>query len=83
MLLLAGLAGRWTLQQVAPPGDPGDPVNFTVNEGDTLASVADRLQAEGIITNARVFRWYVSARAGSSCSRATTRCGPRTTWATS
>ena len=64
MLLLAGLAGRWTLQQVAPPGDPGDPVNFTVNEGDTLASVADRLQVERIITNARVFTTYVRYKGG-------------------
>jgi UPF0755 protein len=64
MLLLAGLAGRWTLQQVAPPGDPGDPVNFTINEGDTLASVADRLQAEDIITNARVFTTYVRYKGG-------------------
>jgi UPF0755 protein len=64
MALLAGLAGRWTLQQVAPPGDPGDPVNFTINEGDTLASVADRLQTEGIITNARVFSTYVRYKGG-------------------
>ncbi len=64
MFLLAGLAGRWTLQQVAPPGEPGDPVNFTINEGDTLSSVADRLQAEGIITNARVFTTYVRYKGG-------------------
>ena len=64
MALLAGMAGRWTLQQVAPPGEPGDPVNFTVNEGDTLSMVADRLQTEGIITNARVFTTYIKYKGG-------------------
>jgi UPF0755 protein len=39
-------------------------VNFTNNEGDTLASVADRLQTEGIITNARVFSTYVRYKGG-------------------
>jgi UPF0755 protein len=64
MGLIAGLTGRWAIQQVAPPGAPGDPVNFTINDGDTLSSVADRLQQEGIITNARVFRWYVQHKGG-------------------
>ena len=64
MFLLAGLGGRWAIQQVSPPGDPGDPVNFTVNEGDTLEAVATRLQDEGIITNARVFLWYVQWKGG-------------------
>jgi len=62
--VIVGLTGRWVLQQVAPPGSPGDAVNFTVNDGDTLATVADRLQQEGIITNARVFRWYVGHKGG-------------------
>ena len=64
LFLLAGLAGRWAIQQVSPPGEPGDPVNFTVNEGDTLETVATRLQDEGIITNARVFLWYVQWKGG-------------------
>jgi UPF0755 protein len=64
LCLLAGMAGRWAIQQVAPPGDPGDPVNFTVNEGETLPVVAERLQQAGIITNARMFRWYVQRKGG-------------------
>ncbi len=64
LVVLAGLAGRWAIQQVAPPGQPGDPVSFTVNDGDTLATVAERLQQEGIITNARVFGWYVQRKGG-------------------
>jgi UPF0755 protein len=63
-LLAAGLGGRWVLSQVAPPGEPGDPVNFTVAQGESVADVAERLQAEGIITNARVFRWYIDRKGG-------------------
>ncbi len=83
MFLLAGLGGRWAIQQVSPPGEPGDPVNFTVNEGDTLEAVATRLQDEGIITNARVSCRTSSGRVTSNCNPATSRCGPGTTWATS
>ena len=64
LAVLAGLAGRWAVQQVAPPGSPGDPVNFTVNVGDTVDSVGTRLQEAGIITNARVFGWYVQRKGG-------------------
>jgi UPF0755 protein len=64
LLVLAGLGGRWAIQQVAPPGTPGDPVNFTVNVGDTVETVAARLQEAGIITNARVFGWYVKRKGG-------------------
>jgi UPF0755 protein len=64
LAVIAGVAGRWTLQQIAPPGEPGDRVNFTVSEGDSVATVAERLQQEGIITNARVFRWYVERKGG-------------------
>jgi UPF0755 protein len=64
LAVIAGIAGRWTLQQIAPPGEPGDRVNFTVSEGDSVATVAERLQLEGIITNARVFRWYVERKGG-------------------
>jgi UPF0755 protein len=64
LAVLAGLAGRWAIQQVAPPGSPGDPVNFTVNVGDTVDSVGTRLQEAGIITNARVFGWYVQRKGG-------------------
>jgi UPF0755 protein len=64
MCVVIGLVGRWTIQQIAPPGKAGSPVNFTVNDGDTLATVAARLQQEGIITNARVFQWYVRRKGG-------------------
>jgi len=37
-------------------------VNFTVNDGDTISSVASRLDSAGIISNATIFRWYASTK---------------------
>ena len=61
-VLLLGAAGWWTIHQLNPSGDPGAAVNFTINDGDTMASVASRLDADGIISNATLFRWYASTR---------------------
>lgn len=64
LMLVLGAAGLWYLRQVNPSGGPGIASNFTVNEGDTLDSVSDRLQSEQFITNAGVFRWYVGRNGG-------------------
>jgi len=61
LLLLGGL-GWWTVRVLNPSGEPGVAVNFTVNEGDTISSVASRLESAGIIGNATIFRWYVSTK---------------------
>ncbi len=63
-VLLLGAAGWWTIHQLNPSGDPGSAVNFTVNEGDTVAGVAGRLHELGFIENATLFRWYASTRGG-------------------
>lgn len=63
-VLLLGLSGWWIVRQLNPAGTPGVAVNFTVNEGDTIASVATRLHDAGIIKNKTLFRWYVSTRGG-------------------
>jgi len=63
-LVVVGLVGRWYLGAVNPAGDPGDPVTFTVEEGDTFASVAERLHAEGLISSVGVFEWYVGRHGG-------------------
>ncbi|MEO5974363.1 MAG: endolytic transglycosylase MltG [Ilumatobacteraceae bacterium] len=64
VVLVLGAAGLWYLHQVNPSGGPGVASNFTVNEGDTLDSVSNRLQSENFITSARVFRWYVARKGG-------------------
>jgi UPF0755 protein len=58
MLLVAGVVGFWVIRQLNPPGDPGRPVNFTVNPNETLDTLSERLESQGFITNAAVFRWY-------------------------
>ena len=62
-VLLLGVAGWWVVHALNPSGEPGVAINFTVNEGDTLDSVASRLDDAGIISNATLFRWYASTKA--------------------
>lgn len=61
-LLLLGCMGWWTVRVLNPSGTPDVVVNFTVNDGDTISSVASRLKSAGIIGNATIFRWYVSTK---------------------
>ena len=64
LILVAGSVGWWYLNQINPKGDPAPAVNFTVNAGETVDTLSVRLQDEGFITNARVFRWYVKRQGG-------------------
>jgi len=63
-VLVAGVVGWWYIHQVNPAGDPGDPVAFTVGEADTLQSISERLEAEGFVRDAGLFRWYVERHGG-------------------
>ena len=63
-ILLLGASGWWVVRQLNPSGQPGAAVNFTVNNGDTVSQVATRLEDAGIISNATLFRWYVSTKGG-------------------
>jgi UPF0755 protein len=63
-ILVAGGTGWWYINQINPKGDPGTAVNFTVNPDETVETLSVRLQDEGFITNARVFRWYVERQGG-------------------
>lgn len=63
-VVAVGVGGLWYTQQVNPKGDPGDPVTFTVNADDTLVTISERLQEEGLVTKAWVFRWYVDHHGG-------------------
>lgn len=61
-LLLLGSIGFWAVRVLNPSGNPDVAVNFTVNDGDTIAKIASRLEDAGIISNATIFRWYVSTK---------------------
>ena len=61
-VLFLGSLGWWAVGVLNPSGEPGVAVNFTVNDGDTISSVVSRLRSAGIISNATIFRWYVSTK---------------------
>jgi len=63
-ILVAGSVGWWYIRKINPEGDPGVPINFTVNDGDTLQTVSERLELEGLVSDAGVFRWYVEREGG-------------------
>lgn len=63
-VLTFGGVGWWYLQQINPPGEPLEPVGFTVTEDDTFDTVTARLYDEGFIVNPSVFRWYVERQGG-------------------
>ena len=55
---------RWVNNEIHPPGDPGEPVEFTIEPGDTTNETANNLAAEGIIGNATVFRYWLRRQDG-------------------
>ena len=63
-VLVAGLGAIWVQRKLDPPGDPGRRVSVVVRQGATTADVADLLAAEDVITDARIFRYYLRVRGG-------------------
>ncbi len=59
-ILVAGGLTLWVVRQINPPGDPGPKRTVTIDKGATTSEIADLLESRDIITNATVFRWYVS-----------------------
>ena len=64
LVLAAGVAGWWYLGKVNPGVADAAPVNFTVEEADTVESLSERLFDEGVISDPGVFRWYVERNGG-------------------
>ncbi|HAP74615.1 MAG TPA: endolytic transglycosylase MltG [Acidimicrobiaceae bacterium] len=63
-VVVAGAYGLWYTQKVNPAGDPGAAVNFTVTDDDTFETVAQRLYDEGLISDIKVFDFYVRQNGG-------------------
>jgi UPF0755 protein len=63
-ILIAGAVGWWYLGRINPEGAVGDVQNFTVAETDDLDSMSQRLEDEGLVSDAGVFRWYVERNGG-------------------
>ncbi len=63
-ILVAGAVGWWYLGKINPEGAAGDVRSFTVNEGDDLESIAQRLADDGFVSDADIFEWYVEREGG-------------------
>lgn len=64
VILIAGVVGWWYIGQLNPEGSPSAPISFTVQPGETVDSLSDRLETDGFIADAGVFRWYVDHHGG-------------------
>ena len=64
MIMVAGAVGWWYVQKLNPEGDPGDVQSLTIGENETLESLAQRLEDEGLVSDANVFEQYVERDGG-------------------
>jgi UPF0755 protein len=64
LVIVAGYVGWWYLDRVRPDGELTEPVPFTVNEVDSIDSLSERLERDGFVDDASVFRWYVERQGG-------------------
>lgn len=64
LVIAGGVYGWWYIRQANAPGEVGAPIEFVVEEGETLQSLSERLEDEGIVGNAAFFRDYASDRGG-------------------
>ena len=66
-LLATIVAGVWLARVVDPPGPPGGRVSVAIPPGTSAAGIAARLERQGVLSSARVFRVYLRVKgAGTS-----------------
>ena len=71
ILAVVGLGGgMWVLRQVNPAGGPGAKVAVDVEPGTSVAGVAARLNAKGVVKSARIFRLYLKLKGGAGAIQA-------------
>ncbi len=70
VVAVAGAAGLWVYRQVNPPGGPGEEVTLVIEHGTSTQAIGRLLEAEGVITDARIFRYYVRLRGGGASFQA-------------
>jgi UPF0755 protein len=64
LVVIAGWVGWWYLERTSPDGELSDPIEFIVLEGDTIDTIAGRLEREGFVDDASVFTWYADQQGG-------------------
>lgn len=75
-LVAAGLLGLWYIRKVNPTGNPGAAVTFTVNKGDDVDAVAERLAEKGLISDVGLFKFYVDRHGGLTLTEGYYRIRP-------
>lgn len=63
-IVVYGIWGLRYTRLVNPPGDPGAPITFVVEDDDTLTTVSDRLAELDLVSSASMFRSYVNDQGG-------------------
>jgi len=64
LLVVGAGAGMWLYRQVSPSGGAGANVTVDVEPGTSVAGVAARLDAKGVVRSARIFRIYLKLKGG-------------------
>jgi UPF0755 protein len=71
VLLAVGFGGGlWVLRQVSPGGGPGEKVAVDIVPGTSVAAVSEKLEDEGVITSAKIFRTYLKLKGGAGTIQA-------------
>ena len=63
-LIAVGAGAMWVRGKIDPSGPPGEETTFVIESGATTTDVAEQLAAEGIITDATVFRLWLRVKGG-------------------
>jgi UPF0755 protein len=64
VVVVAGFTALGAVHQINPKGEPGAPVNITVEKGMDLDALAKRLQEAGVIEKTGTFKQYTDFKGG-------------------
>ncbi|HUF33600.1 MAG TPA: endolytic transglycosylase MltG [Acidimicrobiales bacterium] len=63
-LIGAALVGVWVQRQINPPGGPGEEIVLVIPEGSSTTAIGQMLEAEGVISDSQIFRFYLRFNGG-------------------
>jgi UPF0755 protein len=64
LLVSAGAGALWVERRIHPRGPVGEQVAVTIPSGSSTARIGELLERAGVVSDARVFRWYVRVLGG-------------------
>lgn len=63
-LLALGAGALWVNGKVNPSGGQGEEIALTIPNGSTPQEIGELLAAEGVISDAQLWRWYLRVKGG-------------------